>query len=360
VKYKIALLPGDGVGPEVVSSAGEVVKNLTKIYKDLYFELVEAQIGAKCYFGKGSALPEETIETISNTDVALFGAVSTADLPSEIKSPIIQLRQRFDLYANIRLFKTYPNVPCFERDVDIIVVRENTEGLYCGIEFKPTPHEDTICAIRVITRRGCERIIRKAFEIAKKKKRKKVTAVHKQNVLRLSDGLFRDIFFQTAKEFPEIESNEMLVDAMAMQLIRKVKEHDVIVTTNMFGDILTDELAGLTGGLGMIPSGNIGDNFAIFEPAHGSAPKYAGKNVVNPIATIFSVKLMLEWLGYKFHDQICINGAEKIESSVTAVLREGNTLTYDLGGKAKTTEVTQAIVEKMLQLRSTNSNYLKV
>jgi isocitrate/isopropylmalate dehydrogenase len=249
---------------------------------------------------------------------------------------IIPLRQKLNLYANIRPAKAYPGVKALKPDLDIMVVRENTEGVYKMVGNREPRWGINI---RIITWESSERIVRYAFNYAMENKRKKITAVHKANVLDYSDGVFLEAAREVAKEYPGILFDEHLVDACAMKLILAPEQYDVIVTTNMFGDILSDELAGLVGGLGMTPSGNIGDEFAIFEPVHGSAPDIAGKEKANPVACILSSVMMLDWLGEK-------DLAEILENSVIRVLKEGKIRTPDLGGSNKTREVTEAIIAK--------------
>ena len=254
----------------------------------------------------------------------------------------------FDLYANIRPIKAYPNVPCLRDDIDLVFVRENTEGLYKGFEFMI---DDTTIALRVITRKGSERIAQKAFELAlRRNKKRKVTAVHKSNVLKVTCGLFAKVCREVAQKYPDVSFNEQYVDAASMRLIKEPQNYDVIVTTNLFGDILSDEAAQLVGGLGMAPGGNIGDNFAIFEPVHGSAPTRVGTHTANPCSMIFASKMMLEWLSERYNDPICLRAAETIEMGVKEALSKGLTV-QDFGGKLKTIEMGEAIAEEIMQLR---------
>lgn len=307
-------------------------------------EIIELEAGDACLEKRGVALPEETIDEIRKSHACLKGPVgeTAADV-------IVKLRMMFDLYANIRPIKAYPNVPCLRNDIDLIIVRENTEDLYKGFEFKIG--EDAAVGLRVITRKSCERIARKAFEIARRRGRlKKVTAVHKANVMRVTCGLFAETCRKIAKEYPDIEFNEQYVDAAAMRLIKEPQNFDVIVTTNMFGDILSDEAAQLIGGLGMAPGGNIGDNFAIFEPVHGSAPTRAGKHTANPCSMILASKMMLEWLSEKYYDPNCLKSAESIELGVISALKKKQSVP-DLGGKLKTFEMGEAISEEIMQLQ---------
>jgi len=244
----------------------------------------------------------------------------------------------FNLYANIRPCKSLPNTPSLKPNVDLIVLRENTEGLYSGKEFEVAPGIGI--AMRIITREASEKIARFGFNLALKRK-KHVTFIHKANILKVTDGIFTQAVLNVAKDFPNVQVDDMHIDTAAMQLIKKPEFFDVIVTTNLFGDILSDEAAQIVGGLGVVPGANIGDNYGMFEPVHGSAPKYAGQNKVNPIATILASKMMLEYLKE-------FEAAKKIEDAVIKVLSEGKTLTYDLGGSAKTSDVAEAISKKIL------------
>ena len=343
MKYKIALIPGDGIGPELTETTMHVLNAIRRKF-NLNLEFIELEAGDACYEKRGVALPEETIEAIRSSHACLKGPVgeTAADV-------IVRLRMMFDLYANIRPIKSYPNVPCLRDDIDLVFVRENTEGLYKGFEFKLDMN--TAVGLRVITRRGCERIARKAFEIAmKRNKKKRVTAVHKANVMRVTCGLFAEVCRKIAKEYPSIKFDEQYVDAASMRLIKEPQKFDVIVTTNMFGDILSDEAAQLVGGLGMAPGGNIGDEFAIFEPIHGSAPTRVGKHTANPCSMILAAKMMFDWLGEKYNDQTCSKAAEAIELGLIEVLKKKLTVP-DLGGKLKTEEMGEAIGNEIMQLK---------
>ncbi|MEM2749519.1 MAG: isocitrate/isopropylmalate dehydrogenase family protein, partial [Candidatus Bathyarchaeia archaeon] len=316
MKYKIALIPGDGIGPELTETTIRVLNAVQRRF-NLNLDFVELEAGDACFERRGTALPEETIKAIRNSHVCLKGPVgeTAADV-------IVRLRIMFDLYANIRPIKSYPNAPCLRDDIDLVFVRENTEDLYKGFEFKIGG--DTAIGLRVITRRGCERIARKAFELAaKRNKKRRVTAVHKANVMRVTCGLFAEVCRSIAKEYPNIAFDEQYVDAASMRLIKEPQNFDVIVTTNMFGDILSDEAAQLVGGLGMAPGGNIGDDFAIFEPIHGSAPTRVGKHTANPCSMILAAKMMLEWLGEKYGDRACVLAAGAIESGLISALKKG-------------------------------------
>jgi 3-isopropylmalate dehydrogenase len=255
----------------------------------------------------------------------------------------VKLRLMFDLYANLRPLKAYPAAAVARPDIDMIFVRENTEDVYKGQEF--TIGSDTTVCLRVITRRNCERIAKKAFETARLRNgKKKVTAIHKANVMRVTDGLFASVCRETAKKYPDIAFNELYVDAAAMRLIKEPQEFDVLCTCNMFGDILSDEAAQLIGGLGMAPGANVGDTFALFEPIHGSAPNRAGKQTANPLSEILAGKMMLDWLGEKYNDPKCVKAASAIEAAAVKTLRGGNTVP-DLGGKKTTLGMAEAIAE---------------
>lgn len=341
--YKISLISGDGIGPELAEASMKILVMVQKIF-GLELVIDEAEAGDFCLQKRGVALPKETIQKIKNSHACLKGPVgeTAADV-------IVKLRLMFDLYANIRPIKTYEAVPAVRPDIDLVFVRENTEGVYKGLEFSLG---DTTLCLRVITRKSCERIAKKAFELARKRnKKRKVTSVHKANVMRVTCGLFANVCREIAKQYPDIAFDEQYVDAAAMRLIKAPQEFDVIVTTNMFGDILSDEAAQLVGGLGMAPGANIGENFAIFEPVHGSAPTRVGKHTANPCSMILASKMMLDWLGQKYNDPKCLVAASAVEDAVVKTLRKGKTVP-DLGGNAKTLEMAEAIVEELSGVRS--------
>lgn len=338
--YRIALIPGDGIGPELTETTMKVLDAVQKKLK-LGLKIIEVEAGDACKEKRGVALPEDTVETIKSSHVCLKGPVgeTAADV-------IVKLRIMFDLYANIRPVKAYPSVPCARPDIDFVFVRENTEDLYKGLEFKL---DETAICLRVITRKGSERIAKKAFEVARRRnKKKRVTAVHKANVLRVTDGLFAETCREVAKLYPDITFDKQYVDAAAMRIIQEPQKYDVIVIPNMFGDILSDEAAQLVGGLGMAPGANIGEKFALFEPVHGSAPSRVGKHTANPCSMILSSKMMLDWLGEQFNDSKCSAAAEAVEKGVIATLHKGLTVP-DLGGKLKTVEMGEAIAEKIVK-----------
>ncbi|MBS7654200.1 MAG: isocitrate/isopropylmalate dehydrogenase family protein [Candidatus Bathyarchaeia archaeon] len=343
MKYKVALIPGDGIGPELTETTLLVLDAVQKKLS-LNLEFIELEAGDACFERTGTALPKETVDGIRQSHVCLKGPVgeTAADV-------IVKLRLMFDLYANIRPIKSYPNAPSLKDDIDLVIVRENTEDLYKGFEFKIG--DDAAVGLRVITRRGCERIARKAFEIAARRNMKnRVTAVHKANVMRVTCGLFAEVCREVAKEYPDIKFDEQYVDAASMRLIKEPQNFDVIVTTNMFGDIISDEAAQLVGGLGMAPGGNIGDRFAIFEPVHGSAPTRVGKHTANPCSMILASKMMMEWLGEKYDDQACVKAAEIIEAGIIMALRKKQVVP-DLGGNLNTLEMGEAIRNEITQLQ---------
>jgi len=339
VGYEVALIPGDGIGPEITDATLRVL-GAAKERFDLDLEFVWLEAGDGCLEKRGFALPEETVKAIEDSHVCLKGPVgeTAADV-------IVRLRMMFDLYANIRPIRSYPGAPCLRDDIDLVFARENTEGLYKGFEF--TLDDDVTVGLRVITRKGCKRIAEKAFSLASiRNGKRKVTAVHKANVLRKTCGLFAEVCRNVAERYPDISFNEQYVDAATMRLIKEPQNYDVIVTTNMFGDILSDEAAQLVGGLGMAPGGNIGDNFALFEPVHGSAPTRVGKHTANPCSMILASKMMLEWLGEKHKDDSCLDAARAIETAVSNAIRKGSTIP-DFGGKLTTLEMADAIADEV-------------
>jgi isopropylmalate/isohomocitrate dehydrogenase-like protein len=328
--YKLAVIPGPGIGAEVISETVRLLEST-----DLNFDCRYFEVGYEVWQKTGSPVPDDVLAGIRKTQACLFGATTTPVGVPGYKSAIITLRTALGLYANVRPAKSYPNQKGMN-DVDLVIVRENTEGMYSGWEFELP---DSAYTIRVITRKATERITRFAFELAMKR-RKKVTIVTKANVLRKSDGLFLEVARKVAENYPDVEVDEAFVDVTAMRLILKPNIFDVIVTSNLFGDILSDESAGLVGGLGLAPSANIGADYALFEPVHGSAPRLAGKGIANPMAAILASKMMLDYLGEN-------RWAERIENAIVTVLNEGKVLTPDLGGSSSTTQVTDAIIDAL-------------
>jgi homoisocitrate dehydrogenase len=334
MKYEICLLPGDGIGPDVIASAEMVLNCLP-----LELRFTPAEIGYGAYQRLGSPLPAETLTIIRRAHASLLGAVTSPPNIPGYFSPIVRMRQELQLYANLRPCRSI-NHPSSRPGIDLLVVRENTEGLYSGIERL---EEDGNRAVteRVITRRGSERIVRKAFELARQTGRKSVHVVHKANVLRQTCGLFLRVAHEVAAEFPEIETKEMIVDACAMELVRAPEQFEVIVTTNLFGDILSDEACMFVGGLGVAASGNIGLDASVFEPVHGSAPALVGKGIANPTATFLAAAMMLEHLGE--HTQ-----AGRLRAAVEACIAAGET-TPDLGGTLSTAGLTSKVIEYLRQ-----------
>ena len=367
--YKIAWLPGDGVGIEVLEATKIVLDKV-----NFNAEYIHGDIGWEFWCKEGDAFPERTVELLKNVDASMFGAITSKpmkDAEKELipelqgknmvyRSPIVRMRQMFDLYTCLRPCKAYPGNPLnFKDNIDIVVFRENTEDMYCGVEFSPVPEQliDTLTNIskpfaafshlkgdefavscKINTRKGSERIIRAAFEYAQKFERKKVTIVHKANVVRATDGLFFEIAKEVAKEYPEIYMDDANIDAMTMWLLKNPYNYEVLVAPNLYGDIISDLAAQMVGGLGFGCSGNIGNDLAVFEPSHGSAPKYTGLYKVNPIATVLAAKMMLDWLGET-------EKADLIEAATAKVIAEGKVRTYDMGGSNTTIEMGQAIAD---------------
>lgn len=352
-KYHIAWMPGDGVGHDVMDAAKIV---LDALHFDARY--THADIGWEFWCREGDPLPRRTIDILKNTDCALFGAITSkpreeaeAELDPSLHgkglvyfSPIVKLRQLFNLHTNLRPCKAYPGNPLnYRDDIDQVVFRENTEGMYGGVEFFPLPEsvyqalclnpkmkpwkdkglENVALSTRIMSRQGCESICRQAFEYAKTHGRKSVTLVEKPNVLRETGGLMTRVFRNVAANYPGIQAWEANIDAICMWMIKNPQDYDVLVAENMFGDIISDLCAGLVGGLGFASAANIGDNYAVFEPTHGSAPKYAGRYVVNPMAMLLTVKLMFDWLGEA-------DLSSRLESAVAKVIRDGRVATYDV------------------------------
>ncbi len=370
-KYKIALMPGDGIGNDVMDAAKIV---LAKIAPDA--EYIPADIGWEFWCKEGEPLPQRTVDTLKTCDCALFAAITSkpkeeaeAELVPQLqgkgfvyRSPIVRLRQMFDLYVNLRPCKAFKGNPLnFRDDIDMVVFRENTQGLYAGVEFHPLPKEvrtslekhspgmaafeevpaeDIAISARIFTRQGCRRIVRQAFEYARKFGYPTVTLIEKPNVLRETSGLMVREARKIAAEYPEIELWETNVDAMVMWMVKNPQDYGVMVSSNMFGDIISDLAAQLVGGLGFAASGNIGDNMAVFEPTHGSAPKYAGLYKVNPTAMLLAVKLMLDWLGET-------ETAKALEQAIADTIAEGKVRTYDMGGDSGTLDMARAIADKL-------------
>lgn len=330
--YRITLIPGDGIGPEVTEAARRV---LDASGVKIEWEVVEA--GEKVMGQYGTPLPDHVLESVKRNKVALKGPITTP-VGTGFRSVNVALRQALNLYANVRPVKSYEGVPSRYTNVDLIIVRENTEDLYAGIEYMAG--DDAAVGVKIITRKASERIVRYAFELARREKRRKVTAVHKANIQKLTDGLFLECARKVAQDYPDIEFEDMIVDAMSMKLVQSPENYDVLVMPNMYGDILSDLAAGLVGGLGIAPGANIGEDGAVFEPIHGSAPKRAGQNLANPTATILSGVMMLRYLGE-------LEAADRVENAVAKVIKEGKEVTYDLGGSTGTKEFADAVIREM-------------
>jgi isocitrate/isopropylmalate dehydrogenase len=370
-KYRIAWLPGDGIGVEVMEAARLVLDAL-----ELDAQYVHGDIGWEFWRREGDALPERTVDLLKNVDAAMFGAITSKpvkaaeeELSPELRgrglvyrSPIVRMRQLFDLYVCLRPCKAYPGNPLNHREgIDLVIFRENTEDLYAGVEFNPVPWElaDTLnklskpfapfarlakdeyaVSCKINTKKGSQRIVRAAYEFALKHGRKRVTVVHKANVVRATDGLFLEEAKRIAKDYPYVRSDDANVDAIGMWLLKNPFDYDVLVAPNLYGDIVSDLCAQMVGGLGFGCSGNIGEKLAVFEPTHGSAPKHAGKQKANPIATILAARMMLDWLGEE-------EKADRLEAATAAVVAEGRVRTYDMGGTSTTLEMGRAIAEAL-------------
>ncbi|HZM20673.1 MAG TPA: isocitrate/isopropylmalate dehydrogenase family protein [Anaerolineales bacterium] len=330
--YRICLLPGDGIGPEVVDCAEQVLRMLP-----LDLEFTRAEIGFSAYERLGTPLPDSTLEEIRNSSAAFFGAVTTPPAIPNYFSPVVRMRQALELYANLRPCLSIPHSSS-RPNIDLVIVRENTEGLYSGIERLEDDGNRAITE-RVITRKGSERIIRKAFDLARQTNRKSLHLVHKANVLRQTCGLFRLVALEIVKEYPDIRMHEMLVDTCAMELVRAPQQFEVIVTTNLFGDILSDEACMLVGGLGVAASANFGVNAAVFEPVHGSAPNLVGTGKANPVAAFLASAMMLDYLDEK-------ESAERLRKAVKDCI-VNNESTPDLGGSLTTSQVLERVIQRI-------------
>lgn len=359
--YAVTLIPGDGTGPEITEATCRVLEAT-----GVQFSWELHQAGLEMLEKYGTVLPDEVIESIKRTQVGLKGPITTP-VGKGIRSANVALRKKLDLYANLRPAKTYHGLRSRYDNIDMIIVRENTEDLYAGVEFqKGTPEQEEIIetiarttgtrldynsaiSIKYISVMATRRIVKFAFDYARANGRRKVTAVHKANIMRFSDGLFLSTAHEVAKEYPEIQFEDRIVDNMCMQLVQKPEQYDVLVLPNLYGDIISDLSAGLIGGLGVAPGANIGSQYAVFEPVHGSAPKYAGQNKVNPMAMMFSGVLMLRYLGEK-------DAANHLEKAIAQVIAEGKNVTYDLKPRPDdptavgTSQVADAVIEKLLKL----------
>lgn len=329
---KLTVIPGDGIGPEIMAQVIRVLKHVKAP-----FEYEEFQAGEAALQQLGELLPQSTIDSINKTKLAIKGPTTTP-VGGGHKSINVTMRQKFDLYANVRPVRSLPGVRCVNPEVNLTIVRENTEDLYAGIERMVD--EDTAESIKRITRKGSERIARYAYDLAQKTGRKQVAIVHKANIMKMSDGLFLKVAQEVGWQYPAIITKDVIVDNCCMQLVTKPQQFDIIVTENLYGDILSDLCAGLVGGLGVVPGANIGEKAAIFEAVHGSAPDIAGQNKANPTALLQSAVMMLQHIGEQ-------PKADAIMSALIAALSDINARTGDLGGSGTTVSFTDAIIQKL-------------
>jgi isocitrate dehydrogenase (NAD+) len=335
----VTLIEGDGIGPEIAAATVRAIEAAGGT-----FEWERADAGAGAVAKHGDPLPQATIDSIKKNRLALKGPLATPS-GGGYRSVNVTLRQQFDLYANVRPAKTIPGVPSRYTNVDLIIVRENTEDLYAGVEHYVDPRRSAAESIAIITRFGSERVIKYAFEYARANGRKRVTLVHKANILKMSNGLFLDVGKEVAKQYADIQFDDMIVDATAMKLVTQPEKFDVIVTMNLFGDILSDLTAGLIGGLGVAPASNIGyENYAMFEAVHGTAPDIAGKGIANPTALMLSAAMMLDHVDQR-------DAANRLRTGVYAALGNAKTRTGDLGGKANTQTFTDAVISVIGSMR---------
>ncbi|NMA51996.1 MAG: isocitrate/isopropylmalate dehydrogenase family protein [Peptococcaceae bacterium] len=333
--YNITLIPGDGIGPEIIAAARRVI-DASGVR--INWDIVEA--GEAMIEKYGTPLPEYVLDSIKKNKIALKGPLTTP-VGEGFRSVNVALRQSLNLYANVRPARNLPGIETRFQDVDLVIVRENTEDLYAGVEHMVG--KNAAESIKIITREASMRIARYAFELARREGRQKVTAVHKANIMKLSDGLFLECARETAQSYPDIEFEDYIVDALCMKLVQTPENFDVLLLPNLYGDIVSDICAGLVGGLGVVPGANIGAEHAVFEPVHGSAPKYAGKNKANPLAALLSGVMMLRHLGE-------MAAADRIMQGVIKVLAEKKAVTYDLGGDAGTSDTADAIIASMEQI----------
>jgi isocitrate dehydrogenase (NAD+) len=333
-KHTITLIPGDGIGPEIIAATVRIIEATgVEIKWETHI------IGAQALEKFGTTLPESALDSIRHNKIALKGPLTTP-IGKGFTSVNVGLRKTLDLYANVRPIRALPNIPCKYPNLDLVIVRENTEDLYAGLEHTVVP--GVVESIKIITEKASTRISRYAFEFARREGRKKVTAVHKANIMKLSDGLFLECFYNAAKDFPEITADDKIIDNCCMQLVMNPQQFDVMVMENLYGDIVSDLCAGLIGGLGLAPGANIGEIGAVFEAVHGSAPDIAGQGLANPTAILMSAILMLKYIDER-------EAAERTEKAMLEVFADGTTITKDLGGTAKTAEFANAIIDKLKQ-----------
>jgi isocitrate dehydrogenase (NAD+) len=330
--HKITLIPGDGIGPEVTGATVSILRAA-----GVQIEWESFVVGAEALSRFGDPLPQDLFDSIKRTRVALKGPVMTP-IGTGFVSANVRLRKALDLYANLRPIKSLTGVKTRYEDVDLIVVRENTEDLYSGLEHEVVP--GVVESLKIITDRASRRIAKFAFEYARREGRKRVTAIHKANIMKLSDGLFLNCFREVSKDYPEIGADDLIVDNACMQLVINPNQFDVLLLENLYGDIISDLGAGLVGGLGVVPGANIGEDIAVFEAVHGSAPSIAGRGIANPTALIQTAVLMLRYLGER-------EAADRIRAALEKILAEGRSLTRDLGGQSTTTEFTEAVIHSL-------------
>ncbi len=358
-RYRIGVLKGDDIGLEVVPVAVQVIKTAVRRYPSISIDWSELPIGYPSYLSSGETLPEATLQALYRLDGWILGPIGHMAYPKndpKAINPHPILRRQFDLVSNIRPTKSFPSLPSLHQNVDLVIIRENNEGfqpdrnMFKGVgEFMPTP--EMALSVRVITRRNSTMVAKSGFDLARQRNRlRKVTAIHKNTVFKLTCGLFVDSCREVAKEYPDIEFETLSVDTFAMRLVMHPQNYDVIVVTNMFGDILTDEAAGLVGGLGMAPGLCAGPKYVMAQATHGSAPDIAGKNIANPYAMVMSGQMMLSWLGNKKQDPEAIKAANDIQSAVEKVINELKAVTPDLGGNGSTSGMGEAICQALAEI----------
>ena len=365
--YQIVLLPGDGIGPECMRATQIVLDRLNYELPELSITLTSHQAGAQHYRDTGTALPDEVLQDCVDADAVLLSAIGLPDVRqpdgTEVQpTMMVGLRRAMNLHSAIRPVKLYPGAPCPLKDtgpgIDLVVIRENLEGLFASFGGGSIVGDDVATDTMVVTRKGTEKVVDFAFRLAARRSgrprdgKKKVTCVDKANVFR-SLALFRKVFFDVAESYTDIEAEAVYVDAMSYYMVQNPGDFDVLVMENQFGDILSDLGAGIVGGLGLGPSGEIGEQRGLFQPSHGTAPTIAGQNIANPLATILSAGMMFDWLGDKYKDPQCATAALLIEQAVERVLKDGQVLTPDIGGSSSTTEVAEAVAASLSQVTTT-------
>ena len=367
--YRISLLPGDGIGPECMDATRVVLDRLTSELSDLSISLASHDAGARRYRETGTAMPDEVLQDCVDADAVLLSAIGLPDVRrpdgTEVQpTMMVGLRRAMDIHSAVRTVKLYPGAPCplkdTSRGIDLVVIRENLEGLFASFGGGSTVGDDVATDTLVVTRKGTTKVVDFAFRLAARRNgrpvdgKKKVTCVDKANVFR-SFALFRKVFFDVAESYPEIEADAVYVDAMSYYMVQNPWDFDVLVMENQFGDILSDLGAGIVGGLGLGPSGEIGDDRGLFQPSHGTAPTIAGKNIANPLATILSAAMLFDWLGDKHRDEVCLMAGLMIEKAVAKTLEDGSTLTPDIGGSATTMDVAETVAANLRKVTARGS-----